>query len=418
MVWTIESPGYIYHWHMQLTTKSCVCAALSPTVSNIISIATTHSKTYLASADSGPKNSLIVWHAKTGKIVFIVSGYFLDGVKWMCFSGDDNILLTLSGGIPQVLSLWNWKKKEMLPFSTYSFTEKESFQHFATFHTKDSTHFISCSKKDVTFFKLDNNRIIKSVLSLDSLYDESIKSVLTIDPTQRICLRMMQAFTSHCAITCLGICENLIVVGTSESKVCFFNETFQLLWSIKVPGNSIAAVSFNFKPKFGFKQAVLKALGRKLKKESPFERNDFIVCTDDGYAGYVKISSSEITDVLSGTAYTVKSVVVHPTKHEMMNPRFIPLHNPKKKAIVMHRCSSLNAVCCSMCVGGDTPVHFNYVIQLPHIFICNKRAGPGLSMSWTWLISIIEFDSTISAPFISSSHLTRTFSPEVMNFCS
>ncbi|GFX00750.1 cilia-and flagella-associated protein [Trichonephila clavipes] len=74
-------------------------------VSNIISIATTHSKTYLASADSGPENSLIVWHAKTGKIVFIVSGCFLDGVKWMCFSGDDNILLTLSGGIPQVISL-------------------------------------------------------------------------------------------------------------------------------------------------------------------------------------------------------------------------------------------------------------------------------------------------------------------------
>ncbi|GFX00758.1 hypothetical protein TNCV_4577251 [Trichonephila clavipes] len=338
-----------------------------------------------------------------------------------------------SGVIWKVLSLWNWKKKEMLPFSTYSFTERESFQHFASFHTKDSTHFISCSKKDVTFFKLDNDRIIKSVLSLDSLYDEkackqagdftqtifspvsplaitgtskgkvilwgrplyvkekttrmnmclqmkktfprmkiaylislynvladthfweekqcvnkrkklsdsnpdetnsrtfvtndgtcwenitcgssqSIKSVLTIDPMQRICLRMMQAFTSHCAITYLGICENLIVVGTSESKVCFFNETFQLLWSIKVPGNSIAAVSFNFKPKFSFKQAVFKALGRKLKKESPFEKNDFIVCTDDGYAGYVKISSSEITDVLSGTAYTVKSVVVHPTK--------------------------------------------------------------------------------------------------------
>ncbi|GFT28392.1 cilia- and flagella-associated protein 251 [Nephila pilipes] len=332
---------------------------LFPFVNNIISIAATSNKTYLASVDNGTDGSLIVWHAKTGKIVFFVHGCFLDGVEWMCFSGDDNVLLTLSGGIQQILSLWNWKKKEMSPFCTYSFDEKSSFQHFVSFHAKDSAHFISCSRKDVTFLKLDGGRIISSVLSLDSLYDEkackqagdftqtifspvsslaitgtskgkvilwgrplyskekttqSIKSALTIDPMQRICLRMMQAFTSHCSITYLGTCENLIVVGTSESTVCFFNELFQLIWSIKVPGNEVAAVSFNFKPKFSFKQAVLKACGRKLRKESPFERNDFIVCTNDGYAGYIKISSSEITDVLKGTAYSIKNVAVHPSK--------------------------------------------------------------------------------------------------------
>lgn len=53
---------------------------------------------------------------------------------------------------------------------------------------------------------------------------------LTLDPKQRVCLRMMQIFSTHCSITYLGTCEDLIVAGTSESKVCFFDAKFVLHW--------------------------------------------------------------------------------------------------------------------------------------------------------------------------------------------
>ncbi|GIY71439.1 hypothetical protein CDAR_561701, partial [Caerostris darwini] len=69
---------------------------------DIISSAATTDKIYLASADYGPKNALIIWHAKSGNIAFTMSNKYPDGgVIWMCFSEDNNMLLTLSGEIPQ-----------------------------------------------------------------------------------------------------------------------------------------------------------------------------------------------------------------------------------------------------------------------------------------------------------------------------
>ncbi|XP_055954047.1 cilia- and flagella-associated protein 251-like [Argiope bruennichi] len=332
-------------------------------VNDISSVAITKDKTYIATADYGMENSLIIWNARNGNIAFIVSGYFPnEGVAWMCFSEDGNILLTLSGGIPQELSLWKWKLLEMAPYCTYTFKDNDQFQHYTTFHSKDSSHFTSCSKKDVHFFKVDESGIVSSALNLGSLYDEkackqagnftetifsSLSSLaftgttkgkivlwscplyskdktvnlnitkLTLDPKQRICLRMMQIFAPHCSITFLATCGDLIVAGTSESKVCFFDENFVLQWSIEIGRGSIVSVSFNFKPRFTFKQAVLKALGKELEKESPLERNDFIVCTSMGYAGYVNISSSEKRDILFGTSYPIRSVTVHPSRAYM-----------------------------------------------------------------------------------------------------
>ncbi|GIY37345.1 cilia-and flagella-associated protein 251 [Caerostris extrusa] len=265
---------------------------------DIISSAATTDKIYLASADYGPKNALIIWHAKSGNIAFTMSNKYPDGgVIWMCFSEDNNMLLTLSGEIPQELSLWKWKTMETSPYYSYKYEKQDQIQ--------------------------DESGIMSSVVNLTSLYDEkackqagdftqtvfspvSVLAItgttkgkivlwsrihhgkektdqhnncsLTMDPKQRICLRMMQIFSPHCSITCLTICEDLIA------------------------------------KKYTFKQAVLRTLGKKLEKLSPLKRNDFIVCCSNGYAGYVKISSSEVTDVLSGTSYAVKSVIVHPLK--------------------------------------------------------------------------------------------------------
>ncbi|GIX86183.1 WD repeat-containing protein 66 [Caerostris darwini] len=281
------------------------------------------------------------------------------GVIWMCFSEDNNMLLTLSGEIPQELSLWKWKTMATSPYYSYKYEKQDQIQHFAAFHPKDSSHFLTCSKTDAYFFKVDEGGIISSVVNLTSLYDEkackqagdftqtvfspvSVLAItgttkgkivlwsrihhgkektdqhnncsLTMDPKQRICLRMMQIFSPHCSITCLTICEDLIVAGNSQSIISFFDEMFILQKSIEIGKGPISAITFKYRPKYTFKEAVLRTLGKKLEKLSPLKRNDFIVCCSNGYAGYVKISSSEVTDILSGTSYAVKSVIAHPLK--------------------------------------------------------------------------------------------------------
>ncbi|CAL1269639.1 unnamed protein product [Larinioides sclopetarius] len=332
-------------------------------INDISSVAITEDKTYIATADYGRQNSLIIWNARNRNIAFFISEHFPHlGVIWMCFSEDGNILLTLSGGIPQELSLWKWKLLETAPYFTYTFKEDNQFQHFATFHSKEPSHFATCSKRDVYFFKEAEGRIASSVLNLERLYDEKAckqagdftqtiflpmsslaitgttkgkiilwscplhskektaqinASGFTLDPKQRVCLRTMQIFAAPCSITFLATCGDLIVAGTSESKVCFFDEKFVLRWSIEVREGPIVSVSFNFKPRFTFKQAVLKALGKKLKKESLLERNDFVVCTSNGYIGYVNISSSEIDDIVFGTSYPIRSVTIHPSRNYM-----------------------------------------------------------------------------------------------------
>ncbi|GBN02758.1 Cilia- and flagella-associated protein 251 [Araneus ventricosus] len=98
-------------------------------INDISSVAITNDKTYIATADCGMENSLIIWNARNRNIAFFVSGHFPnEGVVWMCFSEDGNILLTLSKRIPQELSLWNWKLLETTPYCTYMFKEDNQFQ--------------------------------------------------------------------------------------------------------------------------------------------------------------------------------------------------------------------------------------------------------------------------------------------------
>ncbi|KAG8189806.1 hypothetical protein JTE90_026114 [Oedothorax gibbosus] len=348
--------GVCYDWNTK--TQTMLHGHIHP----IISSAATSDKTYLATADGGPENSLIIWHRRTGKMVFVLSNHFpVEGVIFMCFSEDGIFLLTLTGGKRQELSLWNWKTKSLTPHCTFYFTEENTFQHFASFHPKDASHFLSCSKENVYIFKMLEGKLKFASLDLSSLYEEkacrqignftqtvfcttsplvytattkgmiilwgsktnskkkpdNYTESLMMEPTNRTCVRAMQILASRCSISYLGSIGSFLVVGTAQGQVCYFNKDLQLEWSIDVTKDEICSVSFNFKPRFTFKQVVYRALGKDVKKDDKFSKNDFIACTKNGFVGYVSFSTLSINEILFGTSSFVKDVALHPLKPYM-----------------------------------------------------------------------------------------------------
>ncbi|XP_071039406.1 cilia- and flagella-associated protein 251 isoform X2 [Parasteatoda tepidariorum] len=313
-------------------------------------------KTYLATSASGSENTIIVWNLKTKNKIFCLSGYFsVESVIWITFSLNNNILMTLSDGKPQGLALWEWKSQSTTPFCSYKF-KANKFQHHVVFHPNDSSHFASTSEDNVYFFEKNENGLLSSAVDLKALYDEkmclkagkftqtafsvmsslaytgtskgkivvwglplyktkteSSTSLLTVNPEERICLRMVQVITSRSSISFLTVIKENIVIGTQDSHICFYSETFKLIWSIDVEDGPIMTLSFNFKPRFTFKEVVMRVLGKNVKKEKSFEKlNDFMASTAYGLTVYVNSNTKEIQTILSGTASTVKTVAVHP----------------------------------------------------------------------------------------------------------
>ncbi|XP_054706951.1 cilia- and flagella-associated protein 251-like [Uloborus diversus] len=403
---------------------------------DVISIAASPSKKFIASADSGPENSLIIWHSKTKMIFNKISGCFpIEGIVKMSFSHDGELLMTLTGGKPQVnfilfiilpltkllfclvvmfsanaffnfytfllymytvkslfyvlhrdrtghgnpgksweknnrisdlekswkikLFIWDWKSKKEEPEDSFVFENEIFYQHYAGFHSMDPTHFLSCSQRNVYFFKKEEKTITHAVLDMYSLYDEkacikageftqtvfSLNSSLAItatkrgkfilwgrplhtktipaktsnewffmDPKRRACIRVFQTMATKCSILFLEVRNKYLIAGTEHGEVLYYDEDFRIQWSISLKKGPIISVSYNFKPSISFKGAIRKVFGKsKEENDDAVEFTDFLVCTTEGYAGYVNTATGKVKDILSGTAHSIKSVAVSPT---------------------------------------------------------------------------------------------------------
>lgn len=52
--------------------------------------------------------------------------------------------------------------------------------------------------------------------------------------------------------------------------------------------------------------------GKKEQLEAPFEADDFLLSTVEGYVGYYTASSKQLEQVLWGSNHLIKSIAVHP----------------------------------------------------------------------------------------------------------
>nr|XP_046243479.1 cilia- and flagella-associated protein 251 [Scatophagus argus] len=239
-------------------------------------------KRWIATAEQGPKSTVMIWDSYSGIPVHTLFDCHPEGgVIAMAFSRDEKHLATLGAEDVQCVCIWDWTNETENPLWFTELNPKHGFQGSIIFNPNDSTQLLSSSESHVLFYSralghlqcfaqklkkpsTDTSQtdsmagrsfnksafhwskpqiltattegslalwdVMTCLVENQSLYKERIKFIpLQKDP-----------------ITCISVSESYIVTGNTQGHIVLYDEEFRLLtWYNKFNLDTIVDISFS-----------------------------------------------------------------------------------------------------------------------------------------------------------------------------
>ncbi|XP_039292150.1 cilia- and flagella-associated protein 251 [Nilaparvata lugens] len=108
---------------------------------------------WLASADIGPDNSIVIWDLINGFPLHTIFSPHQRGTRRVAFTSDSQYLLSVTAGQEQVLMIWRWSKGDTFPEATLLLPTDCDCSPIRRLDTDpDHAHYLMCTFDDRTVF--------------------------------------------------------------------------------------------------------------------------------------------------------------------------------------------------------------------------------------------------------------------------
>ncbi|XP_028434267.1 cilia- and flagella-associated protein 251 [Perca flavescens] len=237
---------------------------------------------WIATADQGPKSTVMTWDSYTGiPVQTLFDCHPEGGVIAMAFSSDTKHLVTLGAEEVQCVCIWDWTNDTDKPLWFTELNPEHDFQNYIIFNPNDSTQLLSSSQSQVLFYSRAQGSLEYSALKIKKSPPDSFQTVNIADgslsksvfhwrkpeiltatsagslvvwdvmedlaanqslPRDRIKLINLQ----NDPITTLTVTDSCIVTGDTLGHIKFYDEKFMLLtWYSEFNLDAIVSISFS-----------------------------------------------------------------------------------------------------------------------------------------------------------------------------
>ncbi|XP_049434683.1 cilia- and flagella-associated protein 251 isoform X2 [Epinephelus fuscoguttatus] len=302
---------------------------------------------WIATADQGPKSTVMIWDSYSGIPVHTLFNCHPEGgVVAMAFSEDTKHLVTLGAEGVQCVCIWDWTNETDKPVWFTELNPEHGLQDYIIFNPNDSTQLLSSSESQVLFYSRAEGSLQYSALEPKKPFSKTSRTVelasgsfsqsvfhwrepqiLTATAAgsivvwnledsaanQSLCVRAKVVALQEDPITALTITDSCIVTGDTQGCIRFYDEAFLLLtWYNELNLDAIVSISFSKECTEGY----LEDCSLEAK---PLMIRNFIVSTASATVAHVNAQTG-IPQIL---------------RHEDCAPICAVACHPKQPAVVM-----------------------------------------------------------------------------------
>ncbi|XP_032233978.2 cilia- and flagella-associated protein 251 [Nematostella vectensis] len=301
---------------------------------------------WIATADKGSNNMVIVWDSFTGIPVQTMFDPHPDGCAAIAMSPDAKYIATISNTLPQTVLVWDWTVDGDTPMCSTTLDGDYGMQTFITFNADDTSQLVSNSTSQVVFYSLvegslefvappltdkDFNRSVGQYSQ--SVFQDNCTRALTATscgnivvwehagkglPCNRKAFKIVKLQDK--ALTVLTTAEKYIVTGDMAGHVRFLDQQLRLSnWYKHFEAGPINSVSFSYTPKVPPSESSRKPQfpASSTLDATPFIVNDFTVSTFTANVGYFSPTSNNFQFLRQEHDSTVNAIACHPTDHQL-----------------------------------------------------------------------------------------------------
>ncbi|XP_043354194.1 cilia- and flagella-associated protein 251 isoform X3 [Dermochelys coriacea] len=260
-----------YHLQGHSNSISCLCVS--------------EDRRWIATADQGPGNLIIVWDAFSGIPVHtIFDSHPEDGVGAIAISQDAKYLVTLGTGKVQRVCIWKWTLPEEKPMWSVELQPAFGYQNYIVFNPKNHKELVSNSKTQVLFYLWDSSGL---QYSAPHLTDRTFNKTVGLFSQSVFHFGNLQALTA-----------------TSEGKL--------VVWDAVCPPSMPASLCVKPHNRKAIKLMYVQKDALTVLTAS--DRN-FILSTLDATVLHVTAEGTKLDKLMEEAKEAVNAIACHPSQH-------------------------------------------------------------------------------------------------------
>ncbi|XP_074828873.1 cilia- and flagella-associated protein 251 isoform X4 [Natator depressus] len=319
--------------------------------SNSIScLCVSEDRRWIATADQGPDNLIIVWDAFSGIPVHtIFDSHPEDGVGAIAISQDAKYLVTLGAGKVQRVCIWKWTSPEEKPMWSVELQPAFGYQNYIVFNPKNHKELVSNSKTQVLFYLWDSSGLQYSAPHLtdrtfnktvgffsqsvfhfgnlqaltatsggklvvwDAVCPPSMPASLCVKPQNRKAIKLM--YVQKDALTVLTASDSYFVTCDVKGHIKFYDGQLQLVnWYSHFKLGPIQSISFSKNPPSPASNNSDYSSSCTINGQ-PFIIRNFILSTLDATVLHVTAEGTKLDKLMEEAKEAVNAIACHPSQH-------------------------------------------------------------------------------------------------------
>ncbi|KAM8886447.1 cilia- and flagella-associated protein 251 isoform 2-T4 [Spinachia spinachia] len=305
----------------------------------IASMCVSDDRRWIASADQGPKSTVMIWDSYSGVPVrTLFDCHPGGGVVAMAFSSDTKQLVTLGAEEKQCVCIWNWTNETGKPLWFTELDPNHGFQDYIIFNPNDSAQLLSNSRSHLLFYSTTKGSLQYFALNIQkhspgtseaakrphssmshSVFHLRLPWILTVTAaTQIVVWDVMKDVAPNKSrpitairlqndpITVLSVTDRFTVTGDTQGHIKFYNEEFKLLtWYTDFNLDAIVSISFA-------KECAQSCPEVYNPEGKPLMMRNFVVSTVTSEVIHVNIQSGIPQILLHKESEPIHAVACHP----------------------------------------------------------------------------------------------------------
>ncbi|XP_040052685.2 cilia- and flagella-associated protein 251 [Gasterosteus aculeatus] len=294
---------------------------------------------WIASADHGPKSTVMIWDSYSGiPVRTLFDCHPVGGVVAMAFSSDTKHLVTLGAEEKQCVCIWNWTNEIDKPLWFTELDPDHGFHDYIIFNPYDSGQLLSNSRSHLLFYSTAQGSLQYVALNIEkhspgtsqtakmprssmsqSVFHLRLPRILTmtaatkivvwdvmkdVDPNKSRPITIIRL--QNDPITVLTVTDRFTVTGDTQGHIKFYNEEFKLLtWYTDFNLDAIVSISFS--------KECAQACPEVYNPEGkPLMMRNFVVSTATSEVVHVNIQSGIPQILLHKESEPIHAVACHP----------------------------------------------------------------------------------------------------------